>query len=76
MHLFLVDVSSGEEYSVSSSTSGRIPFSFWSASHQDRVITIGGVPNTAHAINVRKINTVVYALLVNLRVFLTMIMSQ
>ena len=59
MHLFLVDVSSGEEYSVSSSISGRIPIIFQSAFHQDRVVTIGGVPNRAHAINVRMINTII-----------------
>ena len=54
MHLFLVDVGSGEEYSMSSSTSGRITFIFQSNFHQDQVINIGGVPNEDYAIKVRK----------------------
>ena len=60
MHLFLVDVGSGEEYSVSSSTSGRTTFIFQSNFHQDQVINIGGVPNGDYAIKVRKSDTIKY----------------
>ena len=58
MHLFLVDVGSGEEYSVSSSTSGRITFIFQSNFHRDQVVNIGGVPNGDYAIKVRKSDTI------------------
>ena len=59
VHLFLVDVGSGEEYSVSSSTSGRITFIFQSDFHQGQVINIGGVPNGDYAIEVRKSDTII-----------------
>ena len=45
VHLFLVEVDSGEEYHVSGSASDRITFFLKSAFHQNVVVNIGGILN-------------------------------